>query len=141
MTYDLHGSWDGYADHHAPLFKRSHDSYPYLTVDAAMNYWHQKGAPKEKLVMGVPFYGRTYVLKDAKNSKPGEGAVSEPEGFQGEFTEENGFISYFEICVLEKQGGWVKQQDDSGNFFLVNGNKWVGYDTPEAVERKVAHLI
>ena len=45
MTYDLHGSWDGFADHHAPLLKRQHDYYPFntLTVDYAMQYWHQKG--------------------------------------------------------------------------------------------------
>ena len=34
-----------FTDHHAPLFKREHDYYPYntLTVDYAMQYWHQKG--------------------------------------------------------------------------------------------------
>ena len=78
MTYDLHGSWDGFADHHSPLFKRQHDYYPFntLTVDYSMQYWHQKGAPKDKLIMGVPFYGRSFVLQSPDNFKPGQSAKS-----------------------------------------------------------------
>ena len=32
MTYDLHGSWDKAADHHAPLHKREHDDWDPLTT-------------------------------------------------------------------------------------------------------------
>ena len=32
MTYDLHGSWDKSADHHAPLHKRDHDDWDPLTT-------------------------------------------------------------------------------------------------------------
>ena len=32
MTYDLHGSWDKAADHHAPLHKRDHDDWDPLTT-------------------------------------------------------------------------------------------------------------
>ena len=46
------------------------------------------GAPKHKLVMGVPFYGRSFVLKNPGNHKPGHSAKSESDGFAGEFTEE-----------------------------------------------------
>ena len=84
MAYDLHGTWDGFADHHSPLYKREHDWYPYntLTVDYAMSYWHEKGAPKDKLIMGVPFYGRSFVLQDASKFKPGQSSKS-TGGFAG----------------------------------------------------------
>ena len=84
MTYDLHGTWDGFADHHAPLYERNHDWYPYntLTVDFAMNYWHEKGAPKDKLIMGVPFYGRSFLLQDPSKYLPGQSAKS-TGGFAG----------------------------------------------------------
>ena len=34
MTYDLHGSWDNFADHHAPLKERSYDYWPFNTLNA-----------------------------------------------------------------------------------------------------------
>lgn len=33
MTYDLHGDWDGFADHHAPLHAREHDSWEFKSLN------------------------------------------------------------------------------------------------------------
>ena len=73
MTYDLRGSWDGSADHHAPLDARSVDVWAYKTLNAkhAMQFWADQGAPKEKLILGVPFYARTFTLKDKNEHEPG----------------------------------------------------------------------
>ena len=140
MNYDMHGTWEGYADHHAKLYKRSDDYYPYnsLNVDFAMNYWHKQGAPKHKLILGVPFYGRTFLLQNPQNNKPGPNAKSLKESFEGDFTEEGGFLSYFEICNLAKQPGWIQKKDSTDNDYMYNGPKWIGYDTKEAIERKVS---
>merc|ERR1712071_588381 len=45
MTYDLHGTWDNYADHHAPLTRRPFDMWATenLHADGGISYWIQKG--------------------------------------------------------------------------------------------------
>ena len=32
-----------------------------------MNYWVESGAPKKKLVMGMPLYGQSFTLTKAEN--------------------------------------------------------------------------
>ena len=102
-----------------------------------MNVWRSRGVPANKLVMGIPFYGRSFVLNDPSRYLPGKSARSKNEGFPGPYTEENGFLAYYEICTMAKEGNWMHRKDDDGNAYMHKGDKWVGYDTPEAVERKV----
>lgn len=72
-----------------------------------MRHWHEAGAPKNKLVMGIPFYGRSFELTDEKKNKGGPDSVSNGDGFSGPYTEENGFLAYYEICKLIKdEQGW-----------------------------------
>jgi chitinase len=61
MTYDIHGSWDGYTDFNAPLYNNTDTSPQYKwSVDSAIKSWLNAGFPASKLVVGVPFYGYKY---------------------------------------------------------------------------------
>ena len=74
MTYDLHGTWEEFADHHAPLYRRpSRDqgATQNLHSEGALSHWISQGAPASKIIFGVPFYGRNFQLADAANSQPG----------------------------------------------------------------------
>lgn len=51
--------------------------------------------PPEKLVITVPLYGRTFLLK--KSSDNGYGAPVLPAGFPGPYTEEDGLLGYNEV--------------------------------------------
>lgn len=58
------------------------------------------GANPSKLVMGVPFYGRTFLvdntaLTSVRERKLGEASGS--TGFQGPYTKEDGFMGYHEV--------------------------------------------
>ncbi|MGL4773414.1 MAG: glycosyl hydrolase family 18 protein [Clostridium sp.] len=82
MTYDLHGSWNGFVAHNAPLYSDPDDSeikfwklpYNYLSTDWAVKYYSGFMDPS-KIVIGVPYYTRGW-----KNVKPG----SKPGGLYGE---------------------------------------------------------
>ena len=105
---------DNFADHHAPLHKRQHDGWAFkdLNTAGALSYWASQGAPEHKLLLGTPFYGRTFTLADPNQSKPG--ARSSGPGKGGEFTEEPGIrrlskrvhskMSQTEIIVLRLLG-------------------------------------
>ena len=84
--------------------------------DSGISSWHKKGAPLSKLLLGTPFYGRSFTLTGSDTS-PGA-ASSGDGGSPGKFTEEAGFLSYFEICLLKKEGGWTETQDSDGNPFM-----------------------
>lgn len=70
-----------------------------ILKDWAVNHWIDNGCPKEKLILGLAFYGRGYALKDT--SVNGVGAPSKGTSKAGTFTKEAGFISYFEVkkCI------------------------------------------
>ena len=60
-----------------------------------MNQWIQRGAPAEKLVVGIATYGRTSHLADADNNGL-KAAVTGP-GNAGEFSLEAGILTYLEV--------------------------------------------
>lgn len=95
MCYDYHGAWDQKTGANAPL--RSNDV---LNVEYTINYMLKLGAPPSKLVLGIPLYGRTFLLEDNindSNRKPTLGSPAKNIGFQGPFTRENGFMGYNEV--------------------------------------------
>lgn len=105
----------------------------------SLTAWHTKGAPKHKLVVGIPFYARTFVLKDPGQFQPGQSARAEKDGFPGPFTEEDGFVSYAEMCKMV-DGGWTKRTDSDSNVYVTKGKMWAGYDTPNSVLRKMEYI-
>jgi chitinase len=63
--------------------------------DSAIKYWIQKGAPKDKLNLGIGAYGRSFTLQNAANN--GVGAPSTGAGNAGPYTQESGYLAYIEV--------------------------------------------
>lgn len=58
-------------------------------------YIYSLGCPAEKLVLGFPFYGRSFTL--AETSNPEFGALVSGPGEAGPYTGAPGFLSYYEV--------------------------------------------
>lgn len=56
------------------------------------------GAPKDKLVIGMPTYGRTFTLSNTANYKVNSPASG--GGKAGEYTKEAGFLAYYEVYYI-----------------------------------------
>ena len=69
------------------------------------------------------------------------GAAASKAGTAGVVTREAGFLSYYEILEMRAQPDTTTVYDPtSRTYFSVNGNQWVGYDTPETMNDKVCGL-
>lgn len=71
----------------------------FVIQEWAVNYWLQKGAPAEKLNVGMPLYGRSFTL-----ASPSNNGLSAPDrgngGQAGRYTNEAGFLAYYEVRHL-----------------------------------------
>ena len=97
MAYDFHGKWEKQAGHNAPLYAPSSDSEwrKQLSVSFAAKMWTRLGTPKEKLVIGMPTYGRSFTLSD--RSQYVVNSPAKDGGKAGAYTREAGFLSYYEV--------------------------------------------
>lgn len=105
-----------------------------------MNYWIELGAPREKLIMGMPLYGQSFTLADPKNN--GLNAKAPGPGVAGEFTRAAGFLAYYEICDRIQNHGWTVVEDSQGRMgpYAYKGNQWVSFDDQETLRRKTQFL-
>uniref|UniRef100_A0A672JC88 Acidic mammalian chitinase n=1 Tax=Salarias fasciatus TaxID=181472 RepID=A0A672JC88_SALFA len=136
MTYDFHGAWEPFTGHNSPLFASSFDDGTniYSNVDFAMNYWKNQGAPLEKLILGIPTYGRTFRTASAAC---GVGAPANGAASARPYTQEAGFWSYYEICTFLQEGSSLRWIDEQNVPYAIKGNEWVGFDNRRSFEIKV----
>lgn len=137
MAYDFHGKWERETGHNAPLYSHSSDSEwrKQLSVDHAANLWVKLGAPKEKLIIGMPTYGRSFTL--ANPDKHGVNNPASGGGKAGEYTKESGFLAYYEICEMLLNGGVYVWDDEMKVPYAVQGDQWVGFDDERSIRNKM----
>jgi chitinase len=128
MTYDYFGAWaaGGPTAPHAPL-----DSYPgiptagfhgSLAIDALL----AQGVPAEKMLLGIPFYGRGW--QGVTQSAPGGGATGPAPGRY-----EPGIQDYEVLKAECPATGTV-----AGTAYAHCGTQWWSYDTPATIAGKLA---
>jgi len=138
MTYDLHGGWETVTGHNSPLYKGAQDTgdNAHLNIDWAANYWAQLGAPKNKIVIGLALYGRSFTLSGSASGVGAPAAI----GASGTYTREAGYLAYYEICELISKGAALHNINDQHVPYLVSGNQWVGYDSENSLREKVRYI-
>lgn len=137
MSYDYHGAFDNYTGHNAPLYPRADDLDQTFNVGFGINYWLMSGVPPEKLIMGLPLYGRSVQLKDENSNGLLQLAVD--AGEKGIYSGEPGVLYYREICPNFDDEEWNKNWDPIAMVpYMYKGNQWISYDNEQSLAMKVS---
>lgn len=65
MAYDFAGSWDSTAGHQANIYpSKERPAATPFSIDFAMKWYIQNGVQPDKLVLGMPLYGRAFQNTD-----------------------------------------------------------------------------
>ena len=145
MTYDFAGGWEKETGHHAPIFSPEGSGAPnpttWWSVDGAVRQFLNAGAQPEKLVVGVPFYGRGWSGVPDINSGLGQTSTGLPQG-----SYEPGMFDYKDlVTMIEAQPDLYEVFEDTGAeaTFLyapaANG-LWVTFDDTEMMRRKMEYI-
>lgn len=141
MAYDYFGGWaaSGPTDFHARLYADPASpatgvSATYST-DNAVNAYLAAGLPANKLVIGVPFYGRGWTgVSNVNNGK-----------YQNATGPAAALTSYGEAGIEDyknlKNLGYPSFRDPvTKAFWIYNGTNWWSYDDPTAITDKMNYV-
>ncbi|KAL1819712.1 hypothetical protein ACET3Z_014581 [Daucus carota] len=126
MCFDFHGTWDPLkTGSPAPLY----DNYSNLSTSYGISSWLKSGVPSEKVVMGLPTYGRTWELVNSSDhniGSPALGAGSPP------------VLTYDQIVDFNLENNATVVYDEATvSTYSYSGKNWTGYDNVESVVNKV----
>ena len=138
LSYDLHGTWDNATGHNAPLYG-SHSPTNYkLCLDEAVKKIHNSGVEKNKLVLGLAFYGKSINKVPNKEKYSGLPGLGQPF----EKTATGSTMNYSAIKSLINKDGYKYFWDKTSRvpyLFNANNNTFITFDDPNSIAIKTAY--
>jgi chitinase len=128
MAYDFSGPWTSKCGHQAQLFtpQTPHNAEAAISCHSAVSYMVRQGVPTQKIVMGVPAYGRSFT-----------GTQGVGDSFSGQAGEEG----TFEYRDLPRPGATEHIDERTGAAYCIGGDGgFVTYDTPQTVRMKADYV-
>ena len=134
MTYDMAGDWDPVTAHHSPLF--TNPASPKGQSSArSVDLFIAAGVPASKMVLGVPFYGKTWGEVPAADNglyQPGKPLAARLK------------TNFSDIkASLEGKDGFVRYWDDISKApFLYNAGKriFISYEDEQSIALKGSYV-
>ena len=136
MTYDFRvAGAEGLAGHHANLYPHPADPRQ-RSADGAVREFLAAGVPASKLVLGVPFYGRAWVVAATGDTflyQPGKAPAERLETKYGALA-----------TTLVDRNGFARRWDAAAQApYLWNAGKrvFVSYEDPESLRLKTRYIV
>lgn len=145
MTYDFSGTWQSTSGHNAPLFSDYQAANAGVNntgadVATAIKGHLDNGVPAKKLVMGLPFYGKSWANCDGDVNNGGYLACQGA----GTGTWEAGSLEYDDLVAkYVNKNGYTRYWNDAAQvpyLFNQTTKQFVTYDDAQSIAAKVAYI-
>ena len=143
MAYDFHGGWESQTGHNAPMHPAQDDPFAQAqtyNIHAAIQAYLDAGIPSEKVVMGLPFYGRGW----QGVGSAGSGRFQSATGAAVNGTWEAGVFDYKDLKNNFLGQGYTRYWDEAAQVpWLYNPDTeiWISYDDAESIEIKSDYIV
>ncbi|SMC28227.1 chitinase [Andreprevotia lacus DSM 23236] len=144
MLYDFYGAWASRAGLLAPLYGLPEDpDGKVLSIDLGVKYMLAKGARKDQLVFGVPFYFRAQGNVEPGPNGDGLNQPSKGPGLK-QYKEPGAGQYYLVKQDLLGKPGWksFRNKETGGSPYLYNADtrEFVSYDDAQSLKTKVEYI-
>ena len=143
MTYDLHGQWD-YGNSWSTDGCKKGDCLRHHTnkteTETALVMVTKAGVPANKVVVGLPLYGRSFKMTSAGCTGPQCTYVGkESAAVPGRCTDTRGYLSNFEIreIIASKRSVQQLKTVEGDDVIVYDGTEWVGWMPKEKYAERV----
>lgn len=147
MTYDMAGAWSGWTTwHNSPLYDGGF-TFPGTSrhapsADQILNEFASAGIPREKLGLGIDFYG--YVWSGGKGMSSGGAAAPRQSWEVAPGVQSN--VPYYSIMEKYYKPEWYRWDEDAEAAYLMIDNDgsrndvFVSYDDEYTCRKKVEYV-
>ncbi len=134
--YDYHGTWEARTNQQSALrVPAGAPDNPDFSVENTVNAWLAGGAPRQKLVLGMPYYGQGWTGVTGTGNGLFQPATGPAPGVFAAGTED-----YKTLKKLPAQGYSVHRDLRAGHAWLFNGNTFWTYDDPAVLLQKTLYI-
>ena len=132
MSYDLFGAGDDTTGHHANLYKGTPALLPASkrnrSVQSAVMDHIEFGIPREKIVVGIPFYGKRW-----KDVGPENNGLNQPGTFDRALSQDR----IHELQSDPSYREWWDYGSENAFLYSVEKREWVTFESRRSIEHKI----
>jgi chitinase len=134
--YDFHGTWETVTNHQSAIRQPAGAPVvPDFSLDRAVGAWVSAGAPRNDLVVGIPYYGQGWTGVSGGGDGLFQPATGPAAGTWGPGNED-----YKVLATLEGQGFTLHRDPVAGHAWLFDGTTFWTFDDPALVLQKTAWI-
>jgi chitinase len=134
--YDFHGSWENRTNQQSSIrVPAGAPDHPDFSIDGAVAAWTGRGAPRDQLVLGIPYYGQGWTGVTGGGSGRFQPATGPAPGTFAAGTED-----YKVLATLPGKGFAIHRDRRAGNSWLFDGKTFWTYDDPAQILQKTAYI-